>query len=326
MNTEELKKIVNNFNKTKILVIGDLMLDRFINGEVSRISPEAPVPVVDVTSENFRLGGAGNAISNIRTLGGNVVAVGVVGDDWYGLKLIYLLEQNKVNTDCVIISKDRPTTLKTRVVSGQQHILRIDWEKRDAINSECTKTILDYLHKIIGDLDALFISDYDKGVVTNELLKELIALAKKSKKPVVVYPKVEHLLDYKGVNIIITNLQKASAVTGINQINDTSIRNMGQWLLTHLECDCVLITRGKEGMLLFEKNGSVTNLTAIAREVRDETGAGDTVSSIFALSLASRVTDMKNIATLANIAAGIVVGKFGETTVTKDELKHKICS
>lgn len=324
MNIKELETIINNFDRREILVLGDLMLDRYIYGNVTRISPEAPVPVIEVTGENIRLGGAGNAISNIRALGGNVTAVGVVGDDWYGKKLIELLEQERVNTDCVIITNDRPTTIKTRVVSGQQHLLRIDKEKREAINAECTKIIMNFLLEKMDDFDALFVSDYDKGVVTNELLEELITLSGKSGKPVIVYPKVEHLLDYKGVNIIITNIEKASAVTGINQINETSIRNMGQWILTHLECECVLITRGKEGMSLFEKNGSVTNIKALAKEVRDETGAGDTVSSIFALSLASKITDMKNIAALANIAAGIVVGKFGETTVTKDELKHEI--
>lgn len=323
MNSKELKEIVESFEKNCILVIGDLMLDRFIEGTVSRISPEAPVPVVDVISESFRLGGAANAISNIRLLGGNVIAVGVVGDDWYGRRLIGLLKQEGVDTECVIVCKDRPTTVKTRVIAGQQQIVRIDREKRDAIDYEYTETILQFLNKKIKDVDALLISDYDKGMVTNKLLERLIPLAKKFGKMVVSYPKVDHFLDYKGVTIVITNLEKASTVTGISKINETSIRNMGHWLLTHLECEYVLITRGRDGMSLFEKSGNVTYIPAIAKEVRDVTGAGDTVTSLIALSLASGVTNMVNSAMLANIAAGIVVGKEG-ATVARDELIHRI--
>lgn len=322
MNLEELKVIVEHFDKTCILVVGDLMLDKFITGTVSRISPEAPVPVVDVTSEIFRLGGAANAINNIRVLGGNVIAAGVVGDDWYGKKLVELLKQEGVNTECVIVSKERPTTLKTRVIAGQHQIVRIDREKRDAINYERTKTILDFLNKKIEDVDALLISDYDKGVVTNKLLEGLIPLAKKFGIPIAVSPKVEHFLDYKGVTIVITNIEKASTVTGISQINETSIRNMGQWSLTHLECEYVLITRGKDGMSLFEKSGSVTHIPTIVKDVRNVTGAGDMVASLIALSLSA--TDMVDSVILANIAAGIVVEKSGAATVTRDELKRKI--
>lgn len=324
MNKEELKEIVEHFDKTCVLVAGDLMLDKFITGTVSRISPEAPVPVVDVTSEIFKLGGAANAINNIRVLGGNVIAVGVVGDDWYGRKLVELLKQNEVNTECVIVSKERPTTVKTRVLAGagQYQIVRIDKEKRDAINHECTKTILDFLNKKIEDVDALFISDYDKGVVTNRLLEGLIPLSKKFDKPIIAAPKVEHFLDYKGVTIVITNIEKAGVVTGISQINETSIRNMGQWLLTHLECEYVLITQGKDGMSLFEKSGNVTHISAIAKEVGNNTGAGDMVASLIALSLASDHTKMADSAILANIAAGIIIEKTG--AVTRDELKCQI--
>ncbi len=324
MNTQELKEIIEKFDRNCIMVIGDLMLDKFINGTVSRISPEAPVPLVDVISETFRLGGAANAINTIRVLSGNVIAVGVTGDDWYGKRLTDLLKQIGVDTECVLVCKDRPTTVKTRVIAGQQHIVRIDREKRDAIGYEYTKTIMDYLSKKIEGIDALLISDYDKGVVTNKLLDGLIPLAKKFEKPIVVYPKVEHFLDYKGVTIVITNVEKASAVTGINQINETSIRNMGQWLLTHLECEYVLINRGKEGMSLFEKSGSITHMPSIAQEVRDVTGAGDTVASLIVLSLASGATKMLNSAVLANIAAGMAVEKFGSAAVTRDELKCQI--
>lgn len=324
MNIEDFKKTVDRFDKNCVLVIGDLMLDKFIYGTVSRISPEAPVPVVDVASEIYRVGGAANAVSNMRVLGGNVIGVGVVGDDWYGRRLIGLLKQEGVDTECVIICKDRPTTVKTRVIAGEQQIVRIDQEKRDAIDQEYTKTILDFLNEKIDSIDALLISDYDKGVVTNMLLERLIPLAKKSSKPIIAHPKVEHFLDYKGVTMVITNLERASAVTGIRQINETSIRNMGNWLLTHLECEHVLITREKDGMSLFEKNGRIIHIPATAREVLNLTGAGDTVSSLITLSLASGTTNMTNSAILANIAAGIVIEKFGAAKITIDELKSRI--
>ena len=326
MNVEELKEIIEHFGKTRVVVIGDFMLDKFIQGTVSRISPESPVPVVDVASEMLRPGGAANAISTIRALGGNAVAVSVIGDDWNGRKLIDLLKQDGVDTECIIVNKERPTTVKTRIIAEQQQIVRIDREKRDAIAYKYTKTILDFLNEKIDDVDAILISDYDKGVVTNDLLEGLLPLAKKFGKPVVAHPKVVHFLDYKGVTIVNSNIERASAVTEIQQINETSIRNTGQWLLTQLECEHVLITRGNDGMSLFEKNGGVTHIPAIAKEVYNVTGvgAGDTVTSLIALSLASGVTNMVNSAILANIAAGVVVEKRGTTTLTRDELKDRL--
>ena len=321
-----IKEVTDQFDKARVLVIGDFMLDKFIRGTVSRISPEAPVPVIDVVSEIFRPGGAANAISNIISLGGNAVAVGVIGDDWYGRKMVDLLKEEGVDTEGIIVSKEKPTAVKTRIIAEQQQIARIDREKRDAIAFEHTKTILDFLTEKINEVDAILVSDYDKGVVTNMLLEDLIPLAKKFGKPVVAHPKVVHFLDYKGVTIVNSNIERASVVTGIRQINETSIRNTGQWLLTQLECEYVLITRGNNGMSLFEKSGGITHLPAIAKEVHNVTGvgAGDTVTSLIALSLASGVTSMVNSALLANIAAGIVVGKSESSVVTMDELKHQL--
>ncbi len=324
MNSEEIKKIIGQFDKVSILVIGDLMLDRYLSGTMSRISPEAPAPLIDITSESFRLGGAANAINAICTLGGKVCAIGVVGDDWFGKRLIKSLKQEDVDTTGIIEIKERSTTVKTRVLAGQQQIIRLDRENRNAINEECTRSILDYLRKNIEYVDGILISDYNKGVVTNQLLNGAIDLAKKFKKPIIVYPKVEHFLDYRGITIFIADLETAGLVTGIRQINETSIRNMGQWLLTHLECECILITRGMGGMSLFERNGGVTNMSSIARELRNTTGTADTIASVIALSLASGVSNMIDSTILANIAAGIVLEKTERTTITLDELKHQI--
>lgn len=320
---EELKKVVERFDSARILVIGDVMLDRFIVGTVSRISPEAPVPVVDLTSEIFKPGGAANAINNIKALGGKVIAAGVVGDDASGRKLIDLLKQSEINTEGIIVIKNRPTSVKTRIIAGQQQIVRIDREKRDGVDTEWTQQIMEFVNKKIDDIDAILISDYDKGVITNKLLEDVIPFAKKYNKPVIVDPKIEHFLDYKGVTIVTPNIKEASAATGISPINETSIRNMGQWLLTQLECDTVLITRGKDGMSLFEKDGNITHIPTVAREVFDVTGAGDTVTGVVALCLAVGL-EMKDAATIANTAAGIVVGKRGTAITTKDELKHHL--
>jgi len=324
MNSEEQIKIIEQFKKSSVLVIGDLMLDRYLNGTMSRISPEAPAPLIDITSENFRLGGAANAIKNICALGGNVLGVGVVGDDWFGKRLIGLLKQENVDTTCVIEIKERPTTVKTRVIAGQQQIIRLDRECKDPVPDVYCQSILEFISKNIELVDAILISDYNKGVITNKLLKGSIELGKKFKKPIIVYPKIEHYLDYKGVTIVITDLEKAGSITGIRQINETSIRNMGQWLLTHLECEYVLITRGKEGVSLFQKNGCVTHIPSIADEVRNITGTVDTVASIITLSLASGISNIIDSTHLANIAVGIIVGKREVIAVTQDELKHKI--
>jgi D-glycero-beta-D-manno-heptose-7-phosphate kinase len=324
VNSEEQIKIIEQFDKASVLVIGDLMLDRYLIGAISRISPEAPVPLIDITDESYRLGGAANAIHTIRTLGGKVIAAGVVGDDWFGKRLIGLLKQEKVDTTCIIEIIERPTTVKTRVIVGQQQIIRLDREKKDTINDRFSQSILDFIGKNIDAVDVILISDYNKGVVTNMLMEESIKLAKKFKKLIIVYPKVENFLGYKGVNIVITDLEKASSFTGIRQINETSIRNMGQWLLTHLECEFVIITRGNDGISLFEITGGVTHIPSIAKEIRNITGTVDTVASVISLSMASGVSNLIDSIHLANIAVGIVVEKPEATTVTQDELKHRI--
>jgi D-beta-D-heptose 7-phosphate kinase/D-beta-D-heptose 1-phosphate adenosyltransferase len=324
MKTAELISIPDRFEGVSVVVIGDLMLDRYLNGTMSRISPEAPAPVINITSEIFRLGGAANAIHTICTLGGNVVAAGVVGDDWFGKRLVGLLKQEKVDTTSVIEIKERPTTVKTRVISGQQQIIRLDSENRDAINDEICQSILDFLCKNIEHVDVILISDYNKGVVTDKLLTGSIDLAHKFKKPIIVYPKIEHFLDYKGVTMVITDLERASFATGIRYINETSIRNIGQWLLTHLECESVLIIREKEGLSFFKKNGGVAFFPSVAREIRNATGIVDVVASLISLSQASRVSDMIDSVQLANIAAGIVAEKPESITVTRDELKYRI--
>ena len=320
MNSVDFTKIIQHFEKVSVLVIGDLMLDRYLCGTMSRISPEAPVPLIDITSENFRLGGAANAMNTIRSLGGKVVAAGIVGDDWFGKRLIGLLKQDNIDTSCVLEMKERPTTVKTRVMAGQYPVIRMDRESKIPIDEAYSKIILDFIASHIEQVDAILISDYNKGVVTNRLLRGSIDLAKTNDKPIILYPKIDPLLDYSGITTIITDREKATSITGIRQINETSIRNMGHWMLSHFRCESVLITREADGLSLFEKNDTVTHIPPMISEVRNLTGVVDAVASTVTLSLASGVSCMAESAYLGGAAAGIVASKRNATSVTRKEL------
>ena len=317
-----MNDIINKFNGTKILAIGDLMLDQYLSGTVTRISPEAPVPVVDVEKEVCELGGAANAVSNIKSLGGNVEAVGIVGTDDAGRILLDLLKEKGIDTKGIILSEDRPTTVKTRVIGNGNQIVRIDKETKKTIDKETTKQILKYIEKQIKDIDAILISDYDKGFITQYLLNKLIPLAKSCDIPVIVNSKVENLTFYKNITVIIADLFDASQAVGIKPIHETSIRNIGQWILTHLDCKGVLIIRGKKGISIFE-DGNVQHLSSNTKEISDITGVGDAITGAMALALANE-SDMQTAATIANAAATIALGTIGTHTVTKEELLRQI--
>jgi len=324
VDAENIRTLIEKFDNTTVLVIGDLMLDRYLKGTMSRISPEAPAPLVEITSERYQLGGAANAINTICNLGGKVLAVGVVGDDWFGKRLIGLLNQKNVDTSGLIEIKERPTTVKTRVIASQQYIIRLDREDREKISPEESTPLLEFINKNAEKIDVILISDYDKGVITNTLMKGIIETAKKFHKPVIVYPKIGNLLEYKGITLVITDLEKASSLTGIRQINETSIRNMGQWMLTHLECDYILITRGAEGMSLFTQDGSVFHVPAHAGKIHTITGNVDAIASVISLCLASGIPTMNDSVHLANLAAEIVLESPEGMILTREHLERKI--
>jgi D-beta-D-heptose 7-phosphate kinase/D-beta-D-heptose 1-phosphate adenosyltransferase len=315
----KLKDIISKFSEKSVLVLGDMMLDEFIKGEVSRISPEAPVPVVDVNSTYVMPGGAANTVNNLATLGAKVYVAGVIGKDAKGTKLKKMLEEKKIDTNGLIIDDKRPTTLKTRIIAHNQQVVRVDRENREEINEKTAGKLFNYIKSIITKIDAIVVSDYNKGTVTGGLLDTIVKLAKERECIVVVDPKVQNILNYRGSTVITPNQFEASAVVGIPIINETSIRNMGQKLLTMLECEAVLITRGKDGMSLFDKDGGVFHVPSIAQEVFDVTGAGDTVVSTFTLALVSGAS-MLDAAKLSNFAAGIVVKKLGTATVLPEEI------
>ncbi len=325
MNIERLKKIIPEFNKVKILVIGDLILDEFLWGDVSRISPEAPVPVVWVKSESFMPGGAANVANNIASLGAKAYIAGVAGNDDMAGILKKGLTEKGINTDGLVTDDTRPTTLKTRVVAHHQQVVRIDREKIEGISAGTLDTIINYVKSVIGEMDAIIIEDYGKGVISAKLLKEVLSVAKKKKKIITVDPKEEHFSYYKGVTAITPNHHEAAQAAGIKARDNKSILKIGKTLLKKLDCEGVLMTLGENGMQLFQKNGATTHIPTVAQEVFDVSGAGDTVISVFTLALALGA-DMKDAAYVSNIAAGIVVGKVGIAVITQEELLARIAT
>ncbi len=310
-------RIINKFRKINILVIGDLILDHYIWGKVNRISPEAPVPVVEVARESFMLGGAANVAHNIVSLGGRASVIGINGKDVAGEALVNMLEQKGV--DCSgVFDSNRPTTLKTRVIAHNQQVVRFDREDSKYIEGKILKGLLDYINSVIPGHDAIIISDYKKGMVSSELIKGILRNPKAKKMFIAVDPKVGHFGFYRGVSLITPNEMEASSGSNIEIKDDKTLVSAGKILMRKVGCRAVLVTRGKQGMSLFEKN-KITNIPTVARKVYDVTGAGDTVISAFTLAYVSGAS-MEQAAIVANHAAGIVVGEVGTAVATPEQL------
>ena len=295
------------------------MADEYIWGSVSRLSPEAPVPVVEVQAESFRLGGAGNVAANIRSLGGRAMLVGVVGNDLPGERLIHQIEAAGVKSDGLVADRARPTTIKTRVVAGSQQIVRFDRESMSDLSKEVEDRVLEQVAKRLADADAVLISDYAKGVISKRVARQVLAHARRSRKIVVVDPKVHHFPLYKGATVITPNHHEALAFAHLPAWGQQDVLVVaGRELLRKLEVKAILVTRGEAGMSLFE-DGRVTHIPAVAKEVYDVTGAGDTVLAALALAMASGAS-LQEAAVIANHAAGVVVGRAGTATVSREEL------
>ncbi len=310
-------KILTGFERKRILVIGDLILDRYIWGKVNRISPEAPVPVVEVTRENFLLGGASNVANNIISLGGYATIIGVAGCDRGGEILKKMLEERGIHCDGVFWSS-RPTTVKTRVIAHSQQVVRFDREDKAKVDGKILKGLLDCIHTGMPEHDAVIISDYKKGVVSSELVREVIRQSRPKKIFVSVDPKVGHFHCYKNVSLITPNVAEASIASGIEIRDEKSLLAAGRSLLRKISCDAVLITRGEQGMSLFRKD-KVVHIPTVAKNVYDVTGAGDTVISAFTLAFAAGAS-LEESAVIANHAAGIVVGEVGTAVATIEQL------
>ncbi len=316
-----LRQHLQRFPQASVLVIGDLILDHYVMGRVSRISPEAPVPVVHVESESLRPGGAANVYSNILALGGKAHLCGVIGADQSGKQLIAELGYTRGLLGGIVVDRERPTTRKSRVIAHNQQIVRYDIEGRGELKAVLRQKILRYVESKLRELSCIVISDYAKGVVSSVLMSEIIRLAALRRVSVIVDPKVEHFNYYKGVTVITPNHLEATQASGMHGDDNQTINEAGAMIRQRLGCQSVLITRGEKGMSLYESDGASWHLSTKARQVYDVTGAGDTVIGTLALALAAGA-DIRTGAIMANYAAGIVVGMVGTATVSPKQLSE----
>jgi D-beta-D-heptose 7-phosphate kinase/D-beta-D-heptose 1-phosphate adenosyltransferase len=314
-----LRQYIQRFPQASVLVVGDLILDHYVMGKVSRISPEAPVPVVHVESESLRLGGAANVFNNILALGGKADLCGVIGADESGRLLMKELGTRRSGRGGVVIDHDRPTTRKSRVMAHNQQIVRYDVEGRQELKPALQRRIVQYVESRLRELSCVVVSDYAKGVVSASLMSDITRLAALRKVPVIVDPKVEHFGYYKGVTVMTPNHLEATQASGLHGDDDQTINEAGAMIRQRLGCQSVLITRGEKGMSLYEGDGMSWHLPTQARQVYDVTGAGDTVIATLALALSTGAS-IKHGAILANHAAGIVVGMVGTATVSPKQL------
>lgn len=319
---QRLMHILENFKGKKIIVLGDIMLDKYIWGDVSRISPEAPVQVVKVLKETFAPGGAANVANNAAALNAKVFMVGVVGDDNERHSLIGELCKRSIDTIGIITDGTRPTTLKVRVLGKSQQLLRVDYEKDSHSHDNISEKILSFIESKIKEIDAIIVSDYAKGVVNPKLISGIVQMANENGKLFIVDPKPKHKELYKNVTLITPNHNEAVMMAGMSIDDEYNLNEIGSKLVKSLSSN-ILLTKGERGMALFEKNGEITDIQTKAKEVYDVVGAGDTVVATAALALSAGAT-LKEAAILSNIAAGIKVGKVGTSTVSVDEIRKEL--
>lgn len=316
----DFSDMLQRFATRTVLVVGDVMLDHFVIGSVERISPEAPVPVVRFAREDYRLGGAANVAANLRALGAQVELVGIVGDDLEAERLRSELQRVNTGTSGLVVDVSRCTTRKTRVVTSRnQQVARIDYESDAAADERTASSLTASIERLAHSAHAILVSDYQKGVVSERVAAAAIAAGRRHGIPVTVDPKVPHATYYAGATLVTPNHHEAEALTHLLTRTDADVTACARRVREITQCDNVLITRGEHGMWLHTGSGD-SGYTAEAREVADVTGAGDTVIATLTLALAAGAS-LQDAARLANRAAGIVVGKFGPATVTREELR-----
>lgn len=322
----EVSKYISSFSGQKILVIGDMVADVYLEGKISRISREAPVLILDHDKEIIIPGGAANAVHNVATLGGNVLAAGIIGEDVTGRELSAVLKEIGVVTEGLLVDKSRPTITKTRIMAGgqatvRQQIVRIDKEKREPVSPDMEERLLSYIMERIQAVQCVVFSDYGNSVITPRIINEVIDTCNRQNIPCIVDSRYR-ILEYKGVTVVKQNESEAAAAVGFPVSNPISLMEAGKKILDELGAKAVLITRGPDGMTLFESDGTIVQIPVTNKsEVYDVTGAGDTVVATIALGLAAGA-DYETAARLANFAAGIVVRKPGTATTTQIELKN----
>jgi rfaE bifunctional protein kinase chain/domain len=317
-----LNTVIRRFANARVLVVGDLMLDQFIWGRVERISPEAPVPVVQVTRESFHLGGAANVVHNIRALGGRATACGAVGRDSAGRRVLAELKHIGAGTGGIVTSRGALTVRKTRIIAHHQQVVRLDREQKEH-GSASRARLARFLAKHIWDFDAVVLSDYGKGVINADLLGMLHEARARRPFRLVVDPKRANFTHYSGITLATPNVHEAADAAGIEIHNERSLTVAGHRLLERWDAEAILITRGEHGMTLITRHGGIRHFPTTARQVFDVTGAGDTVVATCALALAAG-TSFDIAALLANHAAGVVVGRVGTATLSAAELRTAV--
>ncbi len=317
---------IDTFSQAHVLVLGDCIVDTFLWGRVSRISPEAPVPVVDVERETLSLGGAANVVANVAALGGRATLCGVVGNDAMAGRLCAMLEELGMDTAGIVRAADRPTVVKTRVIAHGQQVVRFDREQRRPLAGDSLAQVLGFLQRTLDRYDAVVVSDYAKGVVCPPVMAAVRdTLGRPPRRPVVVDPKPapgrEEL--FRSCSVITPNQDEAARLAGMALHDEEAVAAAAGRILQAFDCQAVLITRGEAGMTLLERGGALSSVPTRAREVFDVTGAGDTVVAVLALGLAAGM-GYREAAMLANYGAGVVVGKVGTATVSAAELKEAV--
>jgi len=338
-----LKRLIPKLRGKRMGVLGDLMLDSYLWGEATRLSPEAAVPVVDFVSQSECLGGAGNVAANLAVLGAHVETFGVIGTDEAGRTLQKCLREKNILEKGVIPDSKRVTTLKTRIIASHHQVVRVDRERREPLRPETEKKLLGVLFNALKSLDALVLSDYDKGLIADDFADRVLSAAHQLKVPVFVNPKTSRLYAYRGARAIVCNTKQAGFFVTRSLSDEQSVEDAGRALLAHFGCSAVVITRGEKGMSVFEESSprhlqipatsfEVTYARvgqsgvahgATGRQVFDVTGAGDTVLSVLSLAVAAGAS-LPDAAVLANTAAGVVVGKLGTAGVSPQELEHAL--
>jgi rfaE bifunctional protein kinase chain/domain len=307
----------------RIVVYGDVMLDEFVWGDVSRISPEAPVPVVDIKRESARLGGAANVWANLVALGAQARVVGVVGSDGAAERLRNELRRVGSDSESLVVDRTRPTTIKTRIIAHNQLVVRADRENRQFVSDAVEEKLIAALVENLRAADALVISDYDKGAVTPGALREIVPRAREAGVAVLIDPKIRNFDAYRAATLVTPNHHEALRAANLEEDTDAGVAEAARLIRARLKCDAVLITRGERGMMLLEQDDAPVYVGTAAREVYDVTGAGDTVIATLACALSGSAS-LVEAAMLANHAAGIVVGKLGTATASANEIVASI--
>ena len=318
---EKFKYFFSSDERPKILVIGDLILDEYIWGGVSRISPEAPVPILETRSENLALGGAANVANNLVGLGCEVHLCGAIGQDEKGDKLLKTIHDRSIQTEGIFRFVHRPTTTKIRIIAHNQQILRVDKEDNRPITEETEKKLIQYITQVIPTMDGVICSDYHKGILTEKVIKAVMRKAQKSEKAVIVDPKNSDFSLYKGATVITPNLREVASSVPIKIKDQEDLGRAAEYLLNLTKAQAILITQGKDGMSLYKSKEKLISIPTVAKEVFDVTGAGDTVISVFSMAMFVGF-DYQEAAWLSNMAASVVVGKVGTAVVTLEEINE----